>query len=272
MMKISSTIICFLAFTAYNQSATATLFNLELTGTVSANQTGPGGISGCGVQNGPGLLICHYFSLGDTVSLNLQYDDSTPFYNLNSNPNHRVHDNAFTSLTLSSTSSTYSGYSGSASGQFGQFIVRDLTQDGYTFRFWESTASGFAYDTANDMDLTHLDTGLTFAADDALGDIIIQNMLINLTSLQNDLISGTKLPTSLNLNDFDNPNSTNWSFTAKNGLGFGASVGIDLTALSVTAASTTQGTVNPAPEPTILALFSIGLTGLVFIRKRKLQP
>lgn len=268
-MKLNSAKIGLFILAMFSQSATAALYDIDFTGTVSANQTGPGGISGCGVQNGPGLLICRYFALGDIINMTLRYDDATPFYDLNGNANHRVHDNAFTSLTLSSTSSVYSGYNGSASGQFGQFMVRDLAHDGYTFRLWETSDSGFAYATANDMDLTPLDTGLTFAADDTLGDIIIQNILINLTSLQNDLITSTSLPTSLDFSDFNDPNSTNWGFTAKNGFGFGASVSINLTGVSVTAASSAS---NAVPEPAILALFSLGLVGLGFTRKRRLQP
>ena len=270
-MKPNTLKFCLVSLAMLSQPATAALFDIEFSGAVSRNQTHNGVCPG---QNGPGLNICRYFAIGDTINLTLRYDDSTSFYNLNYNPDHRVYDNAFTSLTLSSTSSTYSGYSGSASGQFGQFMVRDFAKDGYTFRLWESSDNSFAYDTANDMDLTPLDTGLTFAADDPLGDIIIRDMQINLTSLRNDLISSNQLPTSLDFSDFNDPVNTNWGFTAKNGYGFGASVGIDIIGLNVTAVSSTPGSdhSNPVSEPTILALFSLGLAGVGFTtRKRKLE-
>ncbi len=269
-MKFTTVKFSILTLVMLSQSATAALFDLEFSGVVSANQTHNGVCPG---QNGPGLNICRYFAIGDTINMTLRYDDTTPFYNLNYNSDHRVHDNAFTSLSLSSTSSSYSGYNGSASGQFGQFMVRDFAHDGYTIRLWESSANSFAYDTANDMDLTPLDTGLTFAADDALGDIIIRDMRINLTSLQNDLITSSQLPTSLDLSDFNDPVNTNWGFSAKNGLGFAASVGINLTSISVTAVSSSQNTGNNhlIPEPAMLTLFSLGLAGLGFFRKRQLQ-
>ncbi|MCW8890154.1 MAG: hypothetical protein OQL20_05795 [Sedimenticola sp.] len=260
-MKREPILLFFLLLVTLSQSASATLYDINFTGTVSTNQTN----GTCpNNQNGPGLIICQYFAIGDTVNMTLRYDESTPSYNLNNNPNYRVHDNAFSSLSLATTSNTYSGYSGTATGQFGQFgqfMVRDLINYGYTFRLWESNDNPFAYDTANDMDLTPLDTDLTFSGDNALGDIVITSILINLTSLRSDLITSNQLPTSLSLSDFDNANNTNWGMTFKNGSGFGASIGINLTGLSVSAVASTQNPGSPIPTPTTLLLMIAGLIG-----------
>jgi hypothetical protein len=279
-MKSTAIKLCLLTFTILSQSATAALFDIQFTGSVIGNQT-HNGVCTAG-QNGPGLKICQYFAIDDTITMSLRYDDTTPFYLLNNNPNSRVHDNAFSSLSLSSSSSTYSGYSGNAAGNFGQFMVRDGARDGVTIRLWESedlTDNRFAYDTANDMDLTPLDTDLTFAPDDALGDIVIRDILINLGSLSNDIITSTQLPTSFNFSDFDDVNNTNWSMTFKNGLGedgnpipnlgFGASIGIQLTDITVSAVSSAQNNGSPLPEPSILALLSVGMIGLGFARRNR---
>ena len=232
--------------------AHAALIDVTISGQVIANMTS-GGI--CRTQ---GFNVCHYLPLGDSVSMTFRYDDSSAISYIQ-NGTSAYYDNAIKSLTISTTAI---GYSGNATGDFGQIIVRNSSVDGLTFRFWEPTQTSFAYATANPMDMTTLQTSLAFAPDDVYGNIEIHQVSLNLTSLSNTVFGSLAIPTDINLADFDNANSTNWSFGLRSASGFGGTVAMSITGVSVQA-------VSAVPVPAAAWLFASGLLGLVEIARRK---
>lgn len=242
-----------LACTLGSHSALAAMYDVTLTGLVSANQSTTTGI--CRTQ---GFNVCHYFPLNDSISMTFRFDDSTPAAYIQ-NGTSTYYDNAIKSISFSSTAV---GYTGAYTGDFGQFIVKDSTKDGLTFRFWEPTQTVFASATANAMDLTTLQTEVAHSADDIYGDMEINSIRVNLGSFTNALYSSMDMPTSISLADFDDPVNTNWGIGIRSASGFGGSVGIDITGLSVQP-------VSAVPVPAAAWLFGSGIIGLIGVARRK---
>lgn len=247
---ITAVALC-LAATTFQ--ANAALYEVTVTGQVTANQTGVSQI--CRAQ---GFNVCQYFPLNDAVTMSFIYDDASALSYVQ-NGTAAYYDNAIKSISFSST---FVNYNGTYEGDFGQIIVRDSTNDGLTFRFYESTQNSYDYATGDAMDLTTLQTEVAHAADDVYGDLEINAIRINLTSNSSSLFDSLDIPVSFDLADFDNINSTNWGFTVRTASGFGGSVGLSLDTISIQA-------VSNVPVPAAVWLFGSGLVALVGIARRK---
>ncbi|WP_428607328.1 PEP-CTERM sorting domain-containing protein [Sedimenticola sp.] len=255
-LSITMALVCYLC----SNSAMAVLYDVTMTGLVEKNQTN------LGICPAQGFNVCHYFPLNDTISMTFRYDDTTPVaYNLTAS--NTVYDNVIKSLSFSSDAV---GYTGSYIGDFGQVIVRNGTKDGLTFRFWESTQNIFANATADPMDLTTLPTSLAYPADDIYGDLEIDAIRINLTSLSDTLFNSSDLPTAFSLTDFDDPVSTNWSFNVRTSSGWRGSVGVGINGVSVQQVAASPGTATSATvaEPSSIIIIGLGLVGLSTTRRR----
>ena len=250
---------CSLCVLAISMHTHAALMEVTISGNVQANQT----INNiCRTQ---GFNVCHYFPLGDAISMSFVYDDQTPQAYVQ-NGTSAFYDNAIKSISFNST---HVAYSGSDSGSFGQFIVRNAIKDGLTFRLWEPTQNRFAYASANAMDLTTLQTEVAHATDDVYGDIEIDTILVNLTALSGTLFNSLAMTTSFNLSDFDDPVNTNWGFNVRSSSGFGGSVGVGISSVSVSVLGAKEGSPSTVPAPMTLVLMLSGLALLVRTTQRK---
>jgi len=253
---------CSLCVLAISMHTHAALMEVTISGNVQANQTNN---NICPTQ---GFNVCHYFPLGDAISMSFVYDDQTPQAYVQ-NGTSAFYDNAIKSISFNST---HIAYSGSDSGNFGQFIVRNAAKDRLTFRLWESTQNRFAYASANAMNLTTLQTEVAHATDDVYGDIEIDAILINLTALSGALFNSLALPASFNLSHFDDPVNTNWGFNIRSHLlgGWRGSVGVGIQSVSVSALDAEQDPPSTVPAPMTLVLMLSGLALLVRTTRRKI--
>jgi len=245
-------------------STRAALYEINISAEVTANQSNSV-THLCAAQ---GFTGCPYFPLQDIVTMTMIYDDSTPIDPLGiNNTNRSTYANAFTSISLSNSlfTSTYSNGLG-----FGQFSITDNTggtfRDRLAIRLWDSVANTGFPGSADPMHLTPIDTTIAQASDDVFGDIEIRSILINLVGLDDLLFNSKSLPTSLSISGLDLANS-NWgvnlSTLGTNAItkGFAGSAGGGIKSVSIKAVA--------VPEPSVMTLMVIGLSGLGFSVWRK---
>ncbi len=244
-----------------SQTALASLFEVNIDGLVTTNQSDIFGNCGAG-----GFSACPYFPLNSSVSMSFTFDDSTP-----SSPTPSgtaaYYKNALSSLTFSIDAI---GYTGSATGSFGQIFVSNDSTDRISIHAWESTQTIFSPTSisgANAMDLTTLDTTLANPTDNIYGDIEINAIRINLASLTNTVFSSFALPISFNSADFNDPNNTNWGVNIRSSSGWGGSAGMSITGLSINNLSNNQNT-SPSNIPVPGTLF-MTLTGLALVCRKQ---